>query len=78
MAWCCWIFFKKKIKWYICRDISLRITAIRETFEELGILICRNKEQLNEPSLFSYLLQNFDVEHWQKKVIITYIFLINV
>lgn len=26
------------------REISLRITAIRETFEESGILICRHKD----------------------------------
>lgn len=49
--------------------MSLRITAIRETFEELGILICKNKQQLDEPSLFSNLTNNFDVAYWQKEVI---------
>lgn len=28
----------------LSRDISLRITAIRETFEECGILMCRRKD----------------------------------
>ncbi|XP_032683380.1 nucleoside diphosphate-linked moiety X motif 19 isoform X2 [Odontomachus brunneus] len=28
----------------LSRDISLRITAIRETFEECGVLICRRKD----------------------------------
>lgn len=50
------------------RDISLRITAIRETFEELGILICKNKQQLNDSNLFSNLTNSFDVEFWQKEV----------
>lgn len=51
------------------RDISLRITAIRETFEELGILICKSKEQLKDSStIYSNILRNFDVESWQKKV----------
>jgi nucleoside diphosphate-linked moiety X motif 19, mitochondrial len=52
----------------IFRDISLRITAIRETFEELGVLLCKNKEQLKDSSLFSNLKNNFDVEFWQKQV----------
>lgn len=50
-------------------DISLRITAIRETFEELGVLICKHKEQLDDSSLYSNLLHNnFDVAHWQRQV----------
>lgn len=34
--------FKQKSEYELPREISLRITAIRETFEECGILICRN------------------------------------
>ncbi|XP_031623758.1 nucleoside diphosphate-linked moiety X motif 19-like [Contarinia nasturtii] len=52
----------------ISRDISLRITAIRETFEELGVLLCKNKEQLKDSNLFSNLKNNFDVDFWQKQV----------
>lgn len=53
---------------FCCRDISLRITAIRETFEELGVLICKNKEQLKDSNLLSNLVHNFDVAFWQKQV----------
>lgn len=56
------------ISHFVFRDISLRITAIRETFEELGILICKSKDQLKEPSLFSYISKNFDIAFWQKEV----------
>lgn len=50
------------------RDISLRLTAIRETFEELGILICKRKEQLSDTRLTSSVVHDFDVEFWQKEV----------
>lgn len=52
------------------RDISLRITAVRETFEELGLLICKNKDQLatTEQIPFSSTVKNFDVKSWQKEV----------
>lgn len=54
---------------YNFSDISLRITAIRETFEELGVLICKHKDQLHDSSLFSNLVyNNFDVAYWQKQV----------
>jgi len=29
---------------FLARDISLRLAAIRETFEECGVLLCRNKD----------------------------------
>lgn len=34
----------------LLREISLRITAIRETFEECGILICRRDRDGDAPS----------------------------
>lgn len=47
----------------------MRITAIRETFEELGVLICKHKEHLNDSNSFSHLVyDDFDVAHWQKQV----------
>lgn len=53
----------------ICRDISLRITAIRETFEEIGVLVCKTKEQLSDKnSLFAEINQDFDVSFWQNEV----------
>lgn len=51
------------------RDISLRITAIREAFEEVGVLLCLDREQLklNHQGLGSLKL-NFDRSFWQQKV----------
>lgn len=34
----------------LLREVSLRITAIRETFEECGILICRRDRDAGAPS----------------------------
>ncbi|KAH8377332.1 hypothetical protein KR093_004901, partial [Drosophila rubida] len=54
------------------RDISLRITAVREAFEEVGILICRPFNSLED--LMStgqpahVLLQPFERELWQQRV----------
>lgn len=54
------------------RDISLRISAVRETFEELGILIAKTQQQLNDRSaadvLYSKAVGQFDVKKWQKEV----------
>lgn len=61
--------FHKKTKEEIDREISLRITSIRETFEEVGLLICKTKKQFqDEENKFSNYVNNFDVKHWQKKV----------
>lgn len=57
----------------LSREISLRITAIRETFEECGILICK---KLNNNNIHSSLWadnKNFDYQNdvminWQKRV----------
>lgn len=45
------------------------MTAIRETFEELGILICKRKGQLADTQLTSSVVHEFDVEFWQKEVL---------
>lgn len=55
-----------------CREITLRLTALRECFEEVGILLCRTREQLDEltaeaPSTH-FQENNFDREAWQKRV----------
>ena len=53
----------------IKRDISLRITAIREAFEEVGILLCLNRKELRGKSKSTGTLNHdFDRLHWQKKV----------
>lgn len=53
---------------FISREISLRITALRETFEELGLLLVKNAEQLRASSPFSVHRHDFDVAHWQNEV----------
>lgn len=52
------------------REISLRITAIRETFEELGVVLCRNHSELNGKSNFSNFFhdKSCDIPLWQKKI----------
>ncbi|TMW39306.1 hypothetical protein DOY81_015614, partial [Sarcophaga bullata] len=59
-------FFKKSKIW--AREISLRINAIRETFEETGIFLSRNREQLKTSSKEAFCLTGYDVEKWQKAV----------
>lgn len=59
---------------FLCRDVSLRITAIRETFEELGLLIGRRPPgekggaDLIASSGFSALVPTENVAAWQKCV----------
>ncbi|XP_065355894.1 acyl-coenzyme A diphosphatase NUDT19 [Calliphora vicina] len=51
------------------RDISLRITAIREAFEEVGLLLCLNREDLkNKHKISGSFKHNFDRSHWQQRV----------
>ncbi|XP_061396331.1 acyl-coenzyme A diphosphatase NUDT19-like [Musca vetustissima] len=59
-------FFKSNKIW--AREISLRINAIRETFEEVGILLCRNKHQLHLPVNEGYYMELADKKEWQKSV----------
>ncbi|XP_014489510.1 PREDICTED: nucleoside diphosphate-linked moiety X motif 19, mitochondrial [Dinoponera quadriceps] len=52
----------------LLRDISLRITAIRETFEECGVLICKQRGE--EPSVEAQYLSvpKEELQTWQKKI----------
>ncbi|XP_034099397.2 acyl-coenzyme A diphosphatase NUDT19 [Drosophila nasuta] len=54
------------------RDISLRLTALREAFEEVGILLCQPrcsvKNLTNTTHAAHVLLQPFDRELWQHRV----------
>lgn len=52
---------------YYDRHVSLRITAIRETFEELGLLIC-SREHKPTNSLWASAITDIDVKHWQNRV----------
>lgn len=52
------------------REISLRIAAIRETFEELGIVLCSPKNEIKENSSFSnyFHSKDCDIPEWQHKI----------
>lgn len=61
--------FQKPNENVLDREISLRITAVRETFEEMGVLICKSKEQfLKENQLFSNNFEQLDIAKWQSLV----------
>lgn len=51
------------------REVSLRITAIRETFEELGIVFCRDPSDASTSPFSSfYHTKSCDIPVWQKKI----------
>ncbi|XP_024945312.1 nucleoside diphosphate-linked moiety X motif 19 isoform X2 [Cephus cinctus] len=50
------------------REISLRITAIRETFEECGILLCKRLKKNNSTSEWAEVIPRAEVQSWQNKV----------
>lgn len=52
------------------KEISLRITAIRETFEECGILLCKQVKRDGILSNWAHVLSipEEDVQNWQTKV----------
>lgn len=54
------------ISQHIPEILPLKIAAIRETFEEAGILLCKNK-QSPESNWASYIT-NYKIEAWQDKV----------
>lgn len=55
---------------YLPPDIALRIAALRETFEETGILLLTNPalETTQEATTHTILTQNIDIQTWQNKV----------
>ncbi|CAG4977473.1 unnamed protein product [Parnassius apollo] len=52
----------------IQRHIALRITAIRETFEELGLLICSSEHKNKRSNVWANLISNPDLKYWQERV----------
>ncbi|XP_023949759.2 acyl-coenzyme A diphosphatase NUDT19 [Bicyclus anynana] len=52
----------------IRRHVALRITAIRETFEELGLLICSTKRKEDRCGLWADTISDIDVKYWQSRV----------
>ena len=53
----------------ILKSVSLRITGIRETFEETGVLLCKNKHaHASQPARWASYLSGHEIKNWQKKV----------
>lgn len=51
------------------RELSLRIAAIREAFEELGVIFCRDRKHIaGDSGGYGNFRENFDRSHWQKLV----------
>ncbi|XP_072939879.1 acyl-coenzyme A diphosphatase NUDT19-like [Epargyreus clarus] len=50
------------------RHIALRITAIRETFEELGLLLCSTENRNNRDGLWASVVKDVDLKYWQSQV----------
>ncbi|KAL4716962.1 hypothetical protein ACJJTC_012773 [Scirpophaga incertulas] len=50
------------------RHVSLRISAIRETFEEIGILIGSSRHKCIRSDRGATIICDFDVKSWQEKV----------
>ncbi|KAH8377728.1 hypothetical protein KR093_006835 [Drosophila rubida] len=48
--------------------LSLRLTALRETFEEMGILLCRDRKTLTSTEGYAQFNEQFDRKHWQREV----------
>ncbi|XP_017854126.2 nucleoside diphosphate-linked moiety X motif 19 [Drosophila busckii] len=56
---------------YFSRDISLRLTALRECFEEVGILLCRSRSTLSDLTTgkpAQVVLHFLELEAWQQRV----------
>lgn len=50
------------------REISLRITAIRETFEECGVLLCKKQEEKKTLTQWAEHLVTDEAKSWQSRV----------
>jgi nucleoside diphosphate-linked moiety X motif 19, mitochondrial len=51
------------------REISLRLTAIRETFEELGVVLCKDPKYSSDSAFTTYFhTKNCDIPEWQFKI----------
>ncbi|XP_034099398.2 acyl-coenzyme A diphosphatase NUDT19 [Drosophila albomicans] len=48
--------------------LSLRLTALRETFEEMGILLCRDSKTWTNTDGYASFNEQFDRKHWQHEV----------
>ncbi|XP_030377052.1 nucleoside diphosphate-linked moiety X motif 19-like [Scaptodrosophila lebanonensis] len=61
-------FFKRSHIW--AREITLRLTALRECFEEVGVLLCRTRAQLAQVEATGSIFKEdfWDREIWQQRV----------
>ncbi|KAH8319195.1 hypothetical protein KR067_013394, partial [Drosophila pandora] len=59
-------FFKNTIIW--SREITLRLNAIRECFEEVGVLLCRSHEDLKDFGPVASLQNVPNLKNWQQRV----------
>lgn len=51
------------------REISLRISALRETFEELGVILCgKDMNSIKSSSPFSKAFTDCNITEWQTKI----------
>lgn len=50
------------------KEIALRITALRETFEEVGMLLCREKKNFLHKKGYGTFKEDFDKKYWQTVV----------
>uniref|UniRef100_A0A1Y1L567 Nudix hydrolase domain-containing protein n=1 Tax=Photinus pyralis TaxID=7054 RepID=A0A1Y1L567_PHOPY len=63
------LLFKSDDENEIPKSISLRIAAIRETFEETGILMCKNVKNISdETSSWADYITSEEIQKWQTKV----------
>lgn len=62
--------FESERKDKISKSVSLRITGIRETFEESGVLLCKSRHAHSStlPTKWASYLSGHEIEKWQKKV----------
>ncbi|XP_032581657.1 nucleoside diphosphate-linked moiety X motif 19 [Drosophila sechellia] len=58
-------FFKRSHIW--AREITLRLTAVRECFEEVGLLLCRSRSQLDFGAV-TCAQDVPDLDSWQRRV----------
>uniref|UniRef100_A0A2M4BSA2 Putative nucleoside diphosphate-linked moiety x motif 19 n=2 Tax=Anopheles marajoara TaxID=58244 RepID=A0A2M4BSA2_9DIPT len=50
------------------RNLSLRLCALRESFEELGLLLVGDNGGANSGSAYSQFLTSFDIADWQRRI----------
>jgi nucleoside diphosphate-linked moiety X motif protein 19 len=62
--------FESQKKDELLKSISLRITGIREVFEESGILLCKSvrAHSSSQHSKWASYLSGHEIQKWQKKV----------